>query len=48
MVWHLRGQVSDYDAAYVALAMALDAPLLTDDRRLARTVANRVEVRLLT
>lgn len=48
MIWHLRGRVSAYDAAYVALAMALDAPLLTGDRRLARTVADRVEVRLLT
>ncbi len=34
-IWALRGNLSAYDAAYVALAEALDAPLLTRDRRLA-------------
>ncbi|MBD7918463.1 type II toxin-antitoxin system VapC family toxin [Cellulomonas sp. Sa3CUA2] len=33
-VWALRGRVRIADAAYVALAIALDAPLLTADRRL--------------
>ena len=32
----LRGNFTSYDAAYVALAERLEAPLLTADRRLAR------------
>jgi len=35
-VWSLRSVASAYDAAYVALAEALDAPLATLDARLAR------------
>ena len=34
-VWELRHNLTAYDAVYVALAEALDAPLLTRDRRLA-------------
>lgn len=33
--WELRNNLTVYDAAYVALAEALDAPLVTADRRLA-------------
>lgn len=33
-IWELRHNLSGYDAAYVALAEALDAPLITGDRRL--------------
>lgn len=33
-VWQLRDNLSCYDAAYVALAEALTAPLLTLDRRI--------------
>lgn len=33
--WVLRANLSYYDALYVALAAALDLPLLTADRRLA-------------
>lgn len=33
--WSLRDRVSAYDAAYVALAAALDATLVTSDRKLA-------------
>lgn len=36
-VWSLRSNATAYDASYVALAEALDAPLLTRDRRLAAT-----------
>ena len=36
-MWELHETVTPYDAAYVALAEALDAPLLTADRRLARS-----------
>jgi predicted nucleic acid-binding protein len=35
-VWELRANVRTWDAYYVALADALDAPLVTLDRRLAR------------
>ncbi len=41
--WELRGQLTSYDALYVALAEALDATLVTTDRRLARAVTT-VEV----
>ena len=34
-IWALRGNLSPYDAAYVALAGVLDVPLVTTDRRLA-------------
>ena len=34
-VWSLRHDVSAYDACYVALAEALDAPLATLDRKLS-------------
>jgi len=34
-IWTLRDRLTAYDAAYVALAETLDAPLLTRDRRLA-------------
>jgi predicted nucleic acid-binding protein len=33
-IWELRHNLSAYDATYVALAEALEAPLLTSDRRL--------------
>lgn len=36
-IWQLRANLTAYDAAYIALAEALDAPLLTLDRRLAAT-----------
>jgi len=35
-VWLLRDNLTAYDAAYVALAELLDAPLLTCDTRLGR------------
>lgn len=45
-VWELRGNLSAYDAAYVALAEALEATLLTRDRRLAKVPVHgaRIEV----
>lgn len=39
-VWQLRHNLSAYDATYVALAEALDAPLLTCDERLAKLPAS--------
>ncbi|MCK2240371.1 MULTISPECIES: PIN domain-containing protein [unclassified Crossiella] len=35
LAWQLRHSVSFYDALYVALAAALDVPLLTADSKLA-------------
>ena len=35
-VWALRENLTSYDAWYVALAEALDCPLVTLDRRLSR------------
>lgn len=40
----LAHSVSAYDAAYIALAEALDVPLLTLDRRLGRTHGHRADV----
>ena len=42
--WELRDVCITYDALYVALAEALDAPLFTRDARLARGVAGLVDV----
>ncbi|MDE0241698.1 MAG: type II toxin-antitoxin system VapC family toxin [bacterium] len=36
-IWELRSNLTSYDAWYVALAEALDCPLLTLDRKLSRT-----------
>jgi predicted nucleic acid-binding protein len=46
-IWQLRSAVTAYDAAYLALAEALAAPLLTADARLARTRGHRARVELL-
>ena len=45
-VWELRDNLTAYDAVYVALAEALDARLLTRDRRLAAAAGQhaRIEV----
>jgi predicted nucleic acid-binding protein len=45
-IWDLRQNLTAYEAAYVALAEALGAPLLTRDRRLASApgIRARVEV----
>jgi predicted nucleic acid-binding protein len=43
-IWELRSNLTAYDAAYVALAEALDSPLVTRDRRLAN--AGGVEARI--
>ncbi len=43
-VWALRSTLTSYDAWYVALAEALDCPLLTLDRRLARATGPACQV----
>lgn len=45
-MWELRGAVTYYDAAYVALAELLEAPLVTLDRRLAAAPGPRCEFRV--
>ena len=42
--WALRENLTTYDAAYVALAEALDAALLTLDGSLARAVVRHTDV----
>ena len=46
-IWELRHNVTAYDAAYLALAEALDAPLVTRDAKLAATTGHRARVELL-
>ena len=46
-IWELRHNLTAYDAAYVALAEALDATLLTADGRSTRAPSLRCEVELL-
>ena len=45
-IWELRDGLTAYDAAYVALAETLDAPLVTKDARLARASGHRAAVEL--
>lgn len=45
--WALRDNLSAYDAMYVALAEALDAPLLTTDRRLAGASGHGANIMLI-
>jgi predicted nucleic acid-binding protein len=46
-IWQLRESISAYDAAYVALAEALEAPLLTCDAKLARSHGHRAKMELV-
>jgi predicted nucleic acid-binding protein len=46
-IWDLRNNLTAYDAAYVALAEALDVPLITRDRRLAGAVGHHAQIELL-
>jgi predicted nucleic acid-binding protein len=46
-IWELRDNLSAYDAAYVALAEMLGAPLITRDRRLAAAAGHRARIELV-
>lgn len=46
-IWELRQNVTVYDAAYVALAEALDVPLVTGDARLSRAAGPRCRIEVL-
>lgn len=46
-IWELRHNASAYDAAYLALAEALDAPLLTSDTRLRAVPDSRAAIEIV-
>ena len=46
-VWELRNNLTAYDATYVALAEALDCPLLTTDVHLARAPGVQCSITVL-
>lgn len=45
--WELRENLTPYDAAYVALAEALDVPLVTSDRRLSQSTGPLCSIEVL-
>ncbi|MDQ3792328.1 MAG: type II toxin-antitoxin system VapC family toxin [Actinomycetota bacterium] len=45
-IWELKDTITAYDAAYVALAETLEAPLVTRDERLSRAPCIRATVEL--
>ena len=45
-IWALRDNLTAYDAAYVALAEALDAPLVTCDTKIAAAPGHRARVEI--
>jgi predicted nucleic acid-binding protein len=46
-IWDLRATLTAYDAAYVALAELLDAPLLTCDRKIASAPGHHARVEIM-
>jgi len=46
-IWELRDNLTTYDAGYVALAEALDCPLITADARIARASGPRCVVEVV-
>lgn len=46
-IWALRRNLTAYDAAYLALAEALDAPLITRDAALARAPGHRARIEVI-
>jgi predicted nucleic acid-binding protein len=47
-IWALRKNFTAYDAAYIALAEALLAPLLTRDRRLASAPGSSASIEVIS
>lgn len=47
-IWELRENMSAYDAAFVALAEALDSPLITCDAALAATPGHEARIELFS
>ena len=46
--WELKGNLTPYDAAYVALAERLAVNLLTGDRKLANATGPRCQIELIS
>ena len=46
-IWQLRDSLTAYDGAYVALAEALQSPLLTCDAKLARSHGHSAHIELV-
>lgn len=46
-IWALRGNLTAYDAAYVALAEALHATLITSDKKLADSPGHRARIEVV-
>lgn len=46
-IWMLRDNITAYDGAYVTLAEALGAPLLTTDSRLAHSSGHEAAIELI-
>ncbi|MEX0692567.1 MAG: type II toxin-antitoxin system VapC family toxin [Gemmatimonadales bacterium] len=47
-IWELRHNLTAYDGAYIALAEALDAPLITCDARLAAAPGHSATIEVMT
>jgi predicted nucleic acid-binding protein len=46
-IWELRNNMTAYDAAYVAVAETIMAPLLTTDKRLASTQHHSAKIEFI-
>lgn len=46
-IWELRGNLTPYDAAYVALAETLDMPVVTCDRKAASSRGHRARFEVI-
>jgi predicted nucleic acid-binding protein len=46
-IWELKENFTAYDAAYLAPAETLDAPLITGDGRLAKAPGSHADIELL-
>lgn len=46
-IWELRDNLTPYDAAYVALAEAMELPLMTSDAGLAKAAGSLIGVELI-
>ena len=46
-IWQLRSNMTVYDAAYVAVAETIGAPLLTTDKRLASTSQHSARIEFI-